>query len=109
MRRCISILPAALLLFSLPRLGWAAGPSSTFIYETPNEFFGNGDFDGDGRTDLIIVDKASGKYRLGYQTAAGLFSWVDCRPSGIKGVSGVGIGKFLAQNLDAFAFTSPDA
>jgi len=92
---------------ALTRLAPAAEANS-LIYETPYEFFGSGDFDGDGRTDLVIVDKATGKYRLGYQTAAGLFSWVDCRPSGVKGVAGFGLGKLFTPNVDALAFTSPD-
>src|SRR5215468_9317866 len=79
-----------------------------FIYDTPTEFFGNGDFDGDGRGDIVIVDKETGKYRIGYQAASGGFNWVDNRPSGIKGLSGFSIGKLLASNLDALAFTSPD-
>src|SRR5580765_4062269 len=34
-----------------------AASAPTFIYETPQEFFGRGDFDGDGRSDIVIVDK----------------------------------------------------
>ena len=83
--------------------------AAALIYETPHEFFGSGDFDKDGRTDLVIVDKDSGKYRLGYQLTPGVFSWVDCRPSGIKGVAGISLGHLLATNLEALAFTSPDA
>src|SRR5215471_8890536 len=83
--------------------------SLRLISETPHEFFGTGDFDGDGRDDLVIVDKETGKYRLGYQLSAGVFTWEDCRPSGISGVTGFTIGKLLATNLDALAFTSPDA
>src|SRR5208337_1245932 len=63
---------------------------------------------GDGRTDVVIVDKESGKYRLGYQLTPGVLSWVDCRPSGIKGVAGFSIGRLLAKNRQALAFTSPD-
>src|SRR6266850_5813968 len=86
-----------------------AEPSPDLIYETPQEFFGRGDFDGDGRLDIVIVDKETGKYRLGYQLTPGVFTWVDNRPSGIKGISGFSIGKLLTTNLDALAFTSPDA
>src|SRR5262249_48731721 len=85
----------------------AAQPDQ-FIYETPAEFVGTGDFDGDGRKDIVIVDKASGKYRLGYQLATGVFTWVDCRPSGGKSLAGFSIGKLLATNLDALAFSAPD-
>src|SRR5437868_7323473 len=79
------------------------------ISETPREFFGSGDFDGDGQTDLVIVDKESGKFRLGYGQATGVMSWVDNRPCGIRGISGFTIGKLLATNRDALIFTSPEA
>jgi len=79
------------------------------IYETPYEFFASGDFDRDGRADVVIVDKESGKYRLGYQLTPGLFSWVDCRPSGIKGIAGISMGRMLTADKDALVFTSPDA
>src|ERR1035437_2500805 len=81
---------------------------AAFIYETPREFFSSGDFDKDGRTDLVVVDKESGKYRLGYQLTPGVFSWVDCRMSGIKGIAGVSLGHLLAADQAALAFTSPD-
>jgi formylglycine-generating enzyme required for sulfatase activity len=87
----------------------AAQASVPLIYESSREFFGTGDFDGDGRPDFVIVDKESGKYRLGYQTAPGVVSWVDCRPSGVKGIAGFSIGKLVSTNLDGLAFTAPDA
>ncbi len=92
---------------ALPVFSEQGAPS--LIYETTNEFFASSDFDRDGRTDLVIVDKASGKYRIGYQLQPGVFSWVDCRPSGIKEVTGFGIGPLLAANQTALVFTSPDA
>jgi formylglycine-generating enzyme required for sulfatase activity len=105
--RTHSFLAAAALaaLTATSSLGAAESP---FIYETSTEFFGTGDFDGDGRSDLVIVDKETGRYRIGYQVTPGTFSWVDNRPSGIKGLSGFSTGKLLATNLDALAFTSPD-
>ena len=87
----------------------AAEVAPSQVYDSPREFFGSGDFDGDGRPDFVIVDKESGKYRLGYQTSNGVVSWVDCRPSGVKGIAGFSIGKLVATNLDGFAFTAPDA
>jgi hypothetical protein len=100
---------AACLLGAAPSGVSAEDPWLNFIYETPCEFFGSGDFDGDGRTDLVIVDKESGKFRLGYQQEAGGFSWVDCRSSGIKGIAGFAIGKLLNPKMDGLAFASPDA
>ena len=100
---------AAAVLITHPMAVLAAQQASTLIYETPQEFFASGDFDRDGRTDIIIVDKESGKYRLGYQSAAGMFSWVDCRPGGMKGIAGFSIGPLVAKDQAAAAFTSPDA
>ena len=100
---------AGWLLGAAPGLVWAENAPAGFIYETPREFFGRGDFDGDGRMDVVIVDKESGKYRLGYQQAAGAFSWVDCRSSGLKGVAGFGIGRLLNAKLDGLVFASADA
>ena len=100
---------AASLLASAPAAALAESHPASLIYETPREFFGSADFNGDGLPDLVIVDKNSGKYRLGYQSAAGVFSWVDCRPSGLKGIAGFSIGKLVVTNFAALAFSSPDA
>jgi formylglycine-generating enzyme required for sulfatase activity len=97
------------LLLAFPTSNLAADNNGSFVYESPYEFFGSGDLDGDGRQDIVIVDKESGKYRLGYQMQAGNLTWVDCRPSGIKGVTGFTVGGLLATNSDSVAFTSPDA
>src|ERR1051326_4536845 len=109
--KCYSFAAAAagLCLTAASGLAFAEERPSLFTYETPYEFFGTGDLAGDGRMDLIIVDKESGKYRIGYQLPTGLLSWVDNRPSGIKGVSGFSVGKLLATNRDALVFTSSDA
>jgi len=104
-----AVVTAASVLAAAPAVVLAQERPASFIYETPHEFFGTGDFDGDGRADLVIVDKESGKYRPGYQTTPGLFLWVECRPSGMKGVGGFSIGPLLATNHDGLAFASPDA
>jgi formylglycine-generating enzyme required for sulfatase activity len=105
---CLTL--AAVSFFaSVPTPASGVEPPPSFIYETTNEFFGSGDFDGDGRVDVVIVDKESGKYRPGYQLKEGVFTWVDCRATGLKALSGFSIGKLFATNLDALVFTSPDA
>src|SRR5437899_271848 len=89
----------------------AAGPDglSPFIYESDSEFFGSGDFDGDGRTDVVIMDKESGRFRIGYQLTNGVVSWGDCRPTGEKGITGFTIGKLVDSKHDSIAVTAPDA
>jgi formylglycine-generating enzyme required for sulfatase activity len=79
------------------------------IYETPSEFLGRGDFNGDGRVDIVLVDKASGKYRLGYQVSGGSISWVDCRISGLRGITGCSIGQLVATNRDALVLAAANA
>jgi formylglycine-generating enzyme required for sulfatase activity len=108
--KCYSLLVwVGVWLFAVfPKAVLAETNSPCFIYETPAEFFGRGDFNGDGRADIVVVDKQSGKYRLGYQAADGSFSWVDCRASGVKGVTGCAIGKLVVTNRDALAFASAD-
>jgi formylglycine-generating enzyme required for sulfatase activity len=80
----------------------------SFTYESDRELISTGDFDGDGQLDVVIVDKDSGKYRIGYGQSEGRFHWVNFRQSGTKYVSWVGVGKLLDQNLDALAFVSAD-
>ena len=110
MRFCSVWLAAALSFPATVAILFAAeGQPVSLIYETPREFFGSADLNGDGTQDVVIVDKDSGKYRIGYQSPEGVFSWVDCRPSGLKGIGGFSIGNVLTADRDALMFSSPDA
>jgi hypothetical protein len=93
---------------------WLAGllapvAARGFVYENAWELQSDGDFDGDGRRDLIIVDKATGAYRIGYQLSPGVYTWVSPRASGIAGATGLGIGKINSTSYDSLALTGPDA
>ncbi len=77
--------------------------------ETPFEFQLDADLDGDGRIDAVIVDKASGAFRAGYQTAPGLPTWSEARPTGAQDITGVNAGRLLSLNRDALAVASPAA
>ncbi len=84
-------------------------PVRAFVYDNPFELQSDGDFDGDGRRDLIILDKASGAYRIGYQLSPGNYTWVAARASGIANATSLGIGKINALGFDSLAVTGPDA
>lgn len=86
-----------------------------FTQTTRTEFHVTGDFDGDGRVDIAILQHRSnrrthyqGNYRVGYQRPAGQFTWSRARNCGIYQPSGVTAGRFLAPDRDALAVTSPD-
>src|ERR1043166_6948427 len=88
---------------------FAASAAPGFVYETEQQFLTTGDFDGDGKPDLAIVDLASGRVRLGYQQSPGVFNWVDWRASDVKGVTGVSVGKLFDAKRDGLAVASADA
>ncbi|MCC5842245.1 MAG: hypothetical protein JJT96_19170 [Opitutales bacterium] len=103
---------AAILILAL-RLALAAllapaALAASFL-ETPTEFQFLADLDGDGRDDIVILDKASGGFRAGYQFAPDVFTWAPARPSGMTGVTGVAAGRFFATDRDALAVVSPAA
>jgi formylglycine-generating enzyme required for sulfatase activity len=106
-RDLISAAALGVLLAGFPPVVHQA-QASPFVSESEKELVSTGDFDGDGREDVVIVDKETGKYRLGYQQANGLFNWVNFRPSGMKYVSSLSPGKLLAADRDALAFASAD-
>jgi hypothetical protein len=98
--RCLAVVLALVLL---------SGSLHGFVYETATEFHTSADVDGDGRLDLVIVDKATGSYRIAYQFTADNHSWVPARASGIQRVSGFAVGRLNATTRNALVFTAPEA
>jgi hypothetical protein len=98
--------PASSLFFFLTLLLTATALPAAWVYESTNEFFSAADLDGDGRADLVVVDKASGDYRLGYQLAPGAFAWAGPRASGIENVTGFSIGRMTNSGGQDLLFTS---
>ena len=101
---------ATMLLALFQACAGLDGPVAGFRAGFENEFelVTTGDFDGDGRDDIGMIDKFSGKYRLGYQTEAGAFTWIDFRVSGLQNLSSASAGKVLATNCDALVLASAD-
>lgn len=98
---------------TLAALGLAGSAPAQFpavsFNETPVEFAGRADVDGNGLPDVIVIDKVSGTVRVCYQTAAGVFQWDEPKASGIADVTGVTAGRLLATTADAIAVTAPEA
>jgi formylglycine-generating enzyme required for sulfatase activity len=87
----------------------APGLASAAVIETGLEFITSGDFNGDGQQDVAIVDRNTGRVRLGYRVSNEFFNWADWRAGGVKNVTGVSVGKLLDAKRDALALVSADA
>lgn len=96
---------------SLPLVAGVFGSLSVgaFTFETPQELSLGADFDGDGRADIALVDRESGTFRIGYQTAPGTHEWADARSGGIPGVSGATSGRVLDLTQRQLLVTGPTA
>ena len=94
----ILLFPLALLPFSL---------AAQTVQETAQEFQAVADLDGDGREDLLVLDRGSGGFRAAYQLSQGTWTWFPARASGIGAVAGIAAGKWFSTDEDALAVTSP--
>ena len=83
----------------------AAAPS--FVYETTNEFLTAGDFNGDGVSDVLVLDKLTGNARVGYGNTNGTLTWSAPLVTGVGNATGCGVGRLLQTTRDAVAVTAP--
>lgn len=91
----------------------------SWVEESATELAGAADFDGDGRVDLVMVDRATGDYRVGFLESAGGLTWIPARGSGIPGVTGMALGPIrdaagltgglVTSNQANLALTAPAA
>lgn len=93
-------------LFSAFAVCGATFVQAGFVYETEKEFLTTGDFNGDGKLDTVIVDKATGRVRLGYRITDDYFTMPDWRAGGLKDTRGVGLGRLVDAKRDSLALVS---
>jgi hypothetical protein len=79
-----------------------------FIHESPHEFLSNGDFNGDGQLDVIVLDRATGNARVGLQNAAGQLNWAAAVSTGVPHPTSLAVGRFAQSDRDAIAVTSTE-
>lgn len=82
---------------------------ASFVHESPAELLLTADLDGDGREDMVIVDRESGGFRVGYQLVADTFTYTSARSSGLRDVTSVTAGKFGSLTRDSLIFASKAA
>jgi hypothetical protein len=81
--------------------------SAVSIQETSSELQAVADIDGDGRVDLIVVDKSSGGFRAAYQLSEGNWTWTSPRSTGMDNITSLATGHWFGTDKTAFAVTSP--
>ncbi|MFT5409586.1 MAG: hypothetical protein ACI9NC_002311 [Verrucomicrobiales bacterium] len=74
-----------------------------------DEITGYGDFDNDGRLDVLLIERSTGSYRIGEQNADGTLSWASSRPSGMSEPSELAVGVLGQLGELSFALVNPDA
>src|SRR5215212_2530914 len=77
--------------------------------ESTTELLLSADLDGDSRPDLVIIDRVTGGYRIGYQLAPGVYTWAESRGSGVQDVTSAQAGRLLSLTHDTLTFASPIA
>ena len=97
-----------LALVLLPAVICASAGAAPFVYDTGTELLSTGDFNGDGQTDVLVIDKSTGNSRIGYLDANSLLSWSAPLPSGVENISGAAVGRFYLNTLDSLAVTAPN-
>lgn len=81
---------------------------AAFVYETATEFLTSGHFNDDTNADVLVLDKATGVGRVGYQDGTGALIWSGPLVTGVENVTGCAVGGFLQSGLDNLAVTSTD-
>ncbi len=81
--------------------------AAAFTYETAGELHLTADLDGDGREDVVIVDRETGAFRVGYQLAAGVHTFAAARASGIEEATAASAGRLLNLGRDGLVIGSP--
>jgi len=99
--------PLPTLLAALVLAAVATVRGDTFTYATDAELVLTADLDGDSREDAVIVDRATGAFRVGYQLVAGTLTYADARAGGLQDVTGASAGRLLVAARDALALASP--
>lgn len=104
--RVVGLVPAvvtALLVLVAPSVGRA------WVTETAVEFIAEGDFDGDGRLDVLVIDRETGAARVAFQNAANELIWQIPFATGIAKVTGISVGRVASTTYDSVVVTGPDA
>lgn len=94
-----------LAIVGLSVLALNARAQFPFVVESPEEFSVLADYDGDNIPELTVVDKATGQFRVGYESGL-VHNWSASLPSGVTDITGFSVGRTVSGRYRPF-FTSP--
>ena len=87
----------------------ASAATGAVVDESAVEFTSSGDFNADGFADVVVVQKDTGVYRVGYGAAGGSFTWGQPQSGGVAGVTAIATGRVNSTTQDSVFFASVDA
>ncbi len=87
--------------------GGLLAAQADFVYRSGSAFLTTADLDGDGRSDLVLVDGPAATVRVGYQLSAGTLTWAPLRSFGLDNVTGVACGTVQYTTHDSIIVTAP--
>lgn len=96
------------LLGAMAPLALVGRDAPGFVYETETEFQALADVDGDGFQDFVVVDKATGQFRVAAGAGDGSLTWrTNPGDSGLGRVTGFSAGPIVKPDRDALLFVDP--
>src|ERR1035438_679469 len=76
-----------------------------FVNDTGSELLTSADFNNDGVSDVLVVDKLTGNLRVGLLDGSGNVSWSAPLVSSVENATAIAIGNFLSPGQNAVAIT----
>ncbi|MBI1839265.1 MAG: hypothetical protein HYR88_00230, partial [Verrucomicrobia bacterium] len=86
-----------------------AGQASGPVYLTDEQIWTTGDVDGDGNTDVVLVDHEPGLITLGRGRIDGNYDWLGPFASGLPGITSIALDRFELSSRDSLVLVSPEA
>ncbi len=87
--------------------GGLLAANADFVYQSGSSFLTTAGLDGDGRSDLVLVDGPSATVRVGYQLSAGTLIWAQLRSLGLDEVTDIACGTVQNLGYESLAVTAP--